>query len=318
MDAKQIKTAISNLEKSQDDDASLLEILKTLDQGIKATEALLRETKVGIVVNKYRGSSNNEISSLVKSMVKKWKEDIKKSKLKSDGKTPNSTASQKNGTTTTTTSSSSSSSTTKSTTTTKSASTAGTAEKSLKPARVYEGKRSCKIDGVDYRIYEESIRNSMLDALYTGLAKENKTNGPNEIFGVAKEIETEVFGMSNHMTNDFYRSKLRTLVANIRSSNNPELRAKLLSRRLAANKFVKMSPEEMANENLRKEREQIEKENLFKAKSAVEKKAVTDRFQCGKCKQRKVSYYQMQTRSADEPLTTFCECVNCGNHWSFS
>ena len=26
---------------------------------------------------------------------------------------------------------------------------------------------------------------------------------------------------------------------------------------------------------------------------------------CGKCGQRKCTYYQMQTRSADEPMTTF-------------
>lgn len=32
---------------------------------------------------------------------------------------------------------------------------------------------------------------------------------------------------------------------------------------------------------------------------------------------RKTTYYQMQTRSADEPMTTFVTCVNCGNRWKF-
>lgn len=36
---------------------------------------------------------------------------------------------------------------------------------------------------------------------------------------------------------------------------------------------------------------------------------------CGKCKQSKVAYSQAQTRSADEPLTTFCECTMCGHRW---
>lgn len=38
-------------------------------------------------------------------------------------------------------------------------------------------------------------------------------------------------------------------------------------------------------------------------------------FRCGKCKSYKTTYYQLQTRSADEPMTTFHSCVNCGNRW---
>lgn len=40
-------------------------------------------------------------------------------------------------------------------------------------------------------------------------------------------------------------------------------------------------------------------------------------FQCGKCKSKKTHYYQMQTRSADEPMTTFVTCLECGNRWKF-
>lgn len=36
---------------------------------------------------------------------------------------------------------------------------------------------------------------------------------------------------------------------------------------------------------------------------------------CGKCKERKVDYYQKQTRGADEPMTCFCHCLNCGARW---
>jgi DNA-directed RNA polymerase subunit M/transcription elongation factor TFIIS len=38
-------------------------------------------------------------------------------------------------------------------------------------------------------------------------------------------------------------------------------------------------------------------------------------FKCGKCKSYKTTYYQLQTRSADEPLTTFHSCLNCGKRW---
>jgi DNA-directed RNA polymerase subunit M/transcription elongation factor TFIIS len=38
-------------------------------------------------------------------------------------------------------------------------------------------------------------------------------------------------------------------------------------------------------------------------------------FKCGKCKSTKTTYYQMQTRSADEPMTTYVTCKGCGNRW---
>ena len=38
-------------------------------------------------------------------------------------------------------------------------------------------------------------------------------------------------------------------------------------------------------------------------------------FKCGKCKSMKTTYTQAQTRSADEPMTTFVTCLNCNNRW---
>ena len=43
----------------------------------------------------------------------------------------------------------------------------------------------------------------------------------------------------------------------------------------------------------------------------------TAMFKCGKCKERNCTYYQMQTRSADEPMTTFVTCLSCNNRWKF-
>jgi transcription elongation factor S-II len=43
----------------------------------------------------------------------------------------------------------------------------------------------------------------------------------------------------------------------------------------------------------------------------------TSMFKCGKCKERNCVYFQLQTRSADEPMTTFVTCLNCSNRWKF-
>ncbi len=45
------------------------------------------------------------------------------------------------------------------------------------------------------------------------------------------------------------------------------------------------------------------------------KAMATDRFLCSRCHKRECTYYEMQTRSADEPMTIFITCLNCGKHW---
>lgn len=40
-------------------------------------------------------------------------------------------------------------------------------------------------------------------------------------------------------------------------------------------------------------------------------------LQCGKCKSRRIHRTEMQTRSADESATVFCQCADCGSRWKF-
>jgi len=39
-------------------------------------------------------------------------------------------------------------------------------------------------------------------------------------------------------------------------------------------------------------------------------------LQCKKCNSRKVMSYQVQARSADEPMTTIATCTNCKAQWT--
>jgi DNA-directed RNA polymerase subunit M/transcription elongation factor TFIIS len=52
------------------------------------------------------------------------------------------------------------------------------------------------------------------------------------------------------------------------------------------------------------------------AKLTVKKEIAEDgMFKCNRCKSMKTVYYQMQTRSADEPMTTYVTCTNCEARW---
>ncbi|ODQ79257.1 hypothetical protein BABINDRAFT_162291, partial [Babjeviella inositovora NRRL Y-12698] len=182
---------------------------------------------------------------------------------------------------------------------------------------VSEQPRNPKNDGVSTELYSDATRNATVTALYTALAIQS-TRTPKQILHTAEQIEREVFRFAGMAVADQYRNKCRSLIMNIRNKNNPELREQLLTEQISAAKVVTLPPSALAPESLKKEIEELHKKNLFDAQGATEKRAITDRFTCGKCKEKKVSYYQMQTRSADEPLTTFCTCENCGNRWKFS
>ena len=61
----------------------------------------------------------------------------------------------------------------------------------------------------------------------------------------------------------------------------------------------------------------IVERDMLRAQNAYEMTHVpsTDIFRCGKCRKNRCSYYELQTRSADEPLTTFVRCLECGHSW---
>ncbi len=64
---------------------------------------------------------------------------------------------------------------------------------------------------------------------------------------------------------------------------------------------------------------QIIQDILEKDKALYSKKTTASIvMHCSGCKRKtKCDYYQMQTRSADEPMTTFVTCLECDKRWKF-
>ena len=52
-----------------------------------------------------------------------------------------------------------------------------------------------------------------------------------------------------------------------------------------------------------------------KIKYELKPEAMTNLFKCRSCGSRETSYYEVQTRSADEPMTQFITCLKCDNNW---
>ncbi|GLU17841.1 hypothetical protein SLE2022_341920 [Rubroshorea leprosula] len=135
-------------------------------------------------------------------------------------------------------------------------------------------------------------------------------------FRVAVAVESVMFEKLGR-SNGSHKLKYRSIMFNMRDANNPDLRRKVLLGKVKAERLVTMTPEEMASEQRQHENNQIKEKALFDCERGGAPKASTDQFKCGRCGQRKTTYHQMQTRSADEPMTTYVTCVNCNNHWKF-
>ena len=88
---------------------------------------------------------------------------------------------------------------------------------------------------------------------------------------------------------------------------------KINSKKIRPHELGQMTHQEIAPEKWEKLIQ--EKKEKDENRYAPKLDGNTDMFTCRKCKSNKCSYYQLQTRSADEPMTTFVTCVNCGNRW---
>jgi len=71
----------------------------------------------------------------------------------------------------------------------------------------------------------------------------------------------------------------------------------------------------MASDTLKGERTKLTEDAINGYQLAVDEGTGTDLIQCKRCKQHNCAYTEVQTRSADEPMTLFVLCKNCGNRW---
>jgi len=138
----------------------------------------------------------------------------------------------------------------------------------------------------------------------------------NGIEDLATNLEEEIFSQFKS-TNQRYKNQVRSRVFNLKDKKNVALRENLLLGVLSPARLAKMTSEEMANEDVKKEREKFVKEGINDSQLSTVQGTKTSLLKCQKCQKRDCTYSQIQTRSADEPMTTFVLCNNCGNRWKF-
>lgn len=107
-----------------------------------------------------------------------------------------------------------------------------------------------------------------------------------------------------------YCDRLWSIYSNLK---NPELIELVNNGTIKAHTIAFMTHQEMLPDKWKDLIDAKIKRDKHKFENNIE--AATDTFTCRKCKKNQCTYYQMQTRSADEPMTTFVQCISCGNRW---
>jgi transcription elongation factor S-II len=112
-----------------------------------------------------------------------------------------------------------------------------------------------------------------------------------------------------------YMAKVRSIKFNLTNENNPEFIKKFWNHEISVKKLPYMTYFEIFPEKYEPIFEQIAQKHISKPSKDDEEDDSDGLFKCGKCKSMRTTYYCLQTRSADEPMTAFVNCFTCGNRW---
>lgn len=117
----------------------------------------------------------------------------------------------------------------------------------------------------------------------------------------------------NPYFSQIYMDRLRSIYLNL---GNKELIDMMNSEKIKAHEIAFMTHQEMRPDIWKDLLDAKNKKDSAKFESNME--ASTDTFTCRKCKSKRCTYYSLQTRSADEPMTIFVTCLDCGQRFKTS
>ncbi|XP_077073457.1 transcription elongation factor A protein 3 isoform X5 [Siphateles boraxobius] len=163
----------------------------------------------------------------------------------------------------------------------------------------------------------DSIRDKCIEMLTAALHTDDdyKDYGAN-CESMAAEIEDYIY-QEIRATDMKYKNRVRSRISNLKDPKNPNLRKNVLAGAIELSRMATMTAEEMASDELKQLRNVLTQEAIREHQMAKTGGTTTDLLQCGKCRKKNCTYNQVQTRSADEPMTTFVLCNECGNRWKF-
>jgi len=136
----------------------------------------------------------------------------------------------------------------------------------------------------------------------------------------ASLIEADAKGIRKHWENPafatIYKGFARRCIANLDPAAyvaNSRLLTRLQEGEFPAHQVPFMTARELYPEHWQHLADEHMKRETLMLEGPQEEGSTM--FTCKRCHKSKTRYWEMQTRSADEPMTIFIRCLNCGKEW---
>ncbi|KAM7126337.1 transcription elongation factor A protein 2 isoform 1-T1 [Molossus nigricans] len=272
-----------------------MDLLREL-KAMPVTLHLLQSTRVGMSVNALRKqSSDEEVIALAKSLIKSWKKLLDASDAKARDRRrggPLPTSSSKEG-----------------------SEAQDPSRKRPELPRMLSTPRMTTFPPVPVTC--DAVRNKCREMLTAALQTDHDHVAVSaDCEHLSAQIEECIFRDVGN-TDMKYKNRVRSRISNLKDAKNPDLRRNVLCGTITPQQIAVMTSEEMASDELKEIRKAMTKEAIREHQMARTGGTQTDLFTCGRCRKKSCTYTQVQTRSSDEPMTTFVVCNECGNRWKF-
>jgi transcription elongation factor S-II len=163
------------------------------------------------------------------------------------------------------------------------------------------------------QVFRENIQKKLTDVLLICGDANAAINLEKGIYNYAIKEATQrkiVKKWENPFFVQIYKDRLRSIYLNLK---NAELLEQVRSGEITPQSLAFMTHQELQPKQWD---ELIQRKIKRDASKYVDNtQASTDMFTCKKCRSKRCTYYELQTRSADEPATIFVTCLDCGKHW---
>lgn len=167
--------------------------------------------------------------------------------------------------------------------------------------------------GLTITKYDSKERDTMIQLLTKHLLIDSDSTPV--IKELAETVSTNIVDACQSIPKFKYQHSSCIVKLAMNFKRDPGFRADVLHGRINPSELVRNHISNFASDRLKFDIAGYAEEGLNASIKKQEESSSGSDIKCPQCGKFNVTYTQAQTRSADEPMTTFYYCTDCGKRW---